>query len=141
SLSESTRSKVVWLVTHPIRNPRAPTVNAAVGALKLAPERNDVRRMWARWILDGKFDGVEENLENSDYAVRCLTEISEEGADNDGYLARTLKSHIRQLARTADRAKIRIAINYLIASARRCSPLLSAVAEELDAATGSAEWK
>jgi TIR domain len=131
---------VVRLVTQPNRGPKGFTVDAAFSALRHLPESGDLRRLWERWISNGRFDGLTEDDAIPDTLAYYLGEaLREDISDMDGII-RTFLAHVKTLARSTDRTNVETAVDHLAAAANRQSPLLEQVSEQCTSALGAAEW-
>ncbi|MHC4741480.1 MAG: toll/interleukin-1 receptor domain-containing protein [Planctomycetota bacterium] len=139
-MTNAQRNSLVHLVTCPERGPGGFTFEAAFEALNYLPESEDLKQCWQWWIKDGLFDGCVENASRPADLAYCLGKAGKLGLSGWDAVIDTFLMHVKALARSTDRTKVRAAVMHLIAAADRDSPLLPRVSHQCNSALGAAEW-
>jgi hypothetical protein len=136
TMTAAQRGFATRLVTSPNRGPEPFGADAAFAGLQMLPESEDLKQLWHRWIRDGLFD--EGN--SCDTLAYWLGKARTESLPGWNEIVETFRSHVRKLARTADRNKVMAAVQHLRKAGDRGSPLLAMIATECESALGAAEW-
>jgi hypothetical protein len=139
ALNASQRVTAVRLVTFPFRPPKGFAAYAAFAAMRLMPESEDLKRLWQWWIRDGLFDTDPDTL------ARFFFEALSEALPGWEEIVEEFLSHVRHLARSRDRNKVRMTVEHLKGAAKhgsqlQNSPLQRRISQEISSARGAAEW-
>jgi len=138
ALNAPQRAAVIRRLVQPKRPPAHFALDAAEAAMHtMAADRPSVQRLWLRWIKDGDFDS------DGFLRGRCHVALADglKGTPNAWQpVADALSDHVRHLARCRDRNMVISAVAHLRAAADAGSLLTRLLADQCEAAAGSAEW-
>jgi hypothetical protein len=137
SMTEAQRGNFIRLATHPDREAKGFAIDAAFTALRHAPQSEDLKLLWQRWIRDGHFDKG-ERVGTLAYWLGEAVTLKLDGWD---HIVETFLDHVKELARSKDRDRVTGAVDHLIAAADRKSPLLGKISGQCGSALGAAEWE
>ncbi|WP_300435940.1 toll/interleukin-1 receptor domain-containing protein [Zoogloea sp.] len=138
ALDAAQRAAVIRRLVQPKRPPANFALDAAEAAMNtMTADHPSVQRLWQRWIKDGDFDS------DGSLQTRCHAALADglKGTPNAWQpVADALRDHVRRLARLRDRSSVTRAVAHLRAAAGAGSMLTSVLADQCEAAAGSAEW-
>lgn len=137
-MNDVQRGHVIHLVTWPTRGPeRFGDVLGRV-ACNHFPDSDELRLMWSRWIQAGDFDRYDPSGPKN--LAHFLAEVDPKALAGAPDLIDVLRSHVRRLARSGDRAKVEAAIAHLRACADAGTAAFQPVLRELEGVSATAEW-